>query len=111
MLVLTCICNLTSTGTIAAQSANNFKFWVESIFLRYNNDECLVRKQDATVMQGLYHKMPKERLSAVEGYFTTLSRFCSEAVAAGVSGGAYFDVQPGGKGTLTMTHKMVGPFQ
>ena len=34
----------------------------------------------------------------------------SESVAAGLSGGAYFDVQPGGKGTMTMTHKMIGPF-
>ena len=54
--------------------------------------------------------MPKERLSAVEGYFTTLRHLYSESVTAGLTGGTYFDVQPDGKGTLTMTHKMVGPF-
>ena len=40
----------------------------------------------------MYHRMAKERLSAV-GYFSTLGHLYSESVAAGLSGGAYFDVQ------------------
>ena len=109
-MLTTCICNLTSTGTTAAQSATNFKVWVESIFLRFNTNECLVKKQDSTVMKGLYHRMAKEQLSAVEGYFTALRQWSAESLAAGLCGGTYFDIQPGGKGTMTMTHKIIGPF-
>ena len=81
-----------------------------TIVQRKRNVNFLLKKQDSTVMKGLYHRMAKEQLSAVEGYFTALRQWSAESLAAGLCGGTYFDIQPGEKGTMTMTHKIIGPF-
>ena len=64
-----------------------------------------------SLVYGLYQKLLKQEQDVIEKMFSAFTQWSAKCYHHGSSVGKYFSIAPGGRGSLAITEKVLGPFR
>ena len=98
-------------GANPAASARNVKEWIRNIAVAHSGLECEVKGTDDVVVPGLYQKLLLQHHAEIERVFASFRQWGYQCDQGRTYVGKYFAIAPGGRGSLAITPKSLGPFQ
>ena len=100
-------------GATPAISKVNLVNWLDALAIaEAGGRHCLVfSSRNQQKIDGLYQKMKQHQHSSFESKLLVLADLSFECNRNNVSAGMYVSIEPGGTGTISLIHKVIGPFR